>query len=88
MGRWAPTQVTDWRGSEWDSFVDAQPVFAYAGYRSGFRQDLLRDSGSGQRCRRCYHTREFPSVPHLGPSPWLSCVENENFVLQVQRVPQ
>jgi hypothetical protein len=52
MFRGAPTQITYRRGSEWDSFVDTQAIFAYPGYRSGLRQDLLRDTGTPQLCRR------------------------------------
>ena len=66
-----PTQVAHRRGSEWDSFVDTQPICPYPGYDAGLRQDLLRDSGSRQLCRCYEYTRELPSVPHLGPSPWL-----------------
>jgi hypothetical protein len=67
MYRWAPTQVAHRRGSEWDSFVDTQPIGVYSGYGAGLRQDLLRDSSTRQLCRRYEYIRELPSVPHLVP---------------------
>jgi len=69
-----PTQVAHRRGSEWDSFVDTQPICPYSGYAAGLRQDLLRDSGTRQLCRHYEYTCELPSVPHLvlhpGSSIW------------------
>ena len=69
MYRGAPTQVAHRRGSEWDSFVDTQPICAYPGYGAGLRQDLPRDSGTRQLCRRYEHQRKLPSVPHVSLSP-------------------
>ena len=46
MHRGAPTQVAHRRGSEWDPFVDTQPICEYPGYGAGLRHDLLRDSGA------------------------------------------
>jgi hypothetical protein len=65
MYRGAPTQVADRRGSEWDSFVDTQPVCGYPGYGAGLRRDLLRDRGTRELHNRYENTRELPSVPHL-----------------------
>jgi hypothetical protein len=42
MFRGTPTQVTEWRGGEWDSFVNIQPAFAYPGYGAGFRHDATQ----------------------------------------------
>jgi hypothetical protein len=64
MYRGAPTQVADWRGSEWDAFVDTQPTFAYSGYRAGFGHDSLRDREADHLDRQEYHSRESPSIPH------------------------
>jgi hypothetical protein len=64
MYRGTPTQVADWRGSEWDAFVDTQPIFAYSGYRAGFGHDSLRSCDAGHLHRQDYHTHESPSFPH------------------------
>jgi hypothetical protein len=64
MFRRTPTQVTEWRGGEWDSFVNIQPAFANPGYGAGFSHDPLPDRNTDQLSRREYHTRESPSLPH------------------------
>jgi hypothetical protein len=61
----APTQIAHGRGSEWDSFVNTQPVCANPGYVTGRRRDSVRDSGTRQLCRRYEYTGKLPSVPHL-----------------------
>ena len=83
----APTQVAHRRGSEWDSFVDTQSICTYSGYAAGLRQDLLRDSGTRQLCRRYQYTHELPSVAHvLAPPPWLFNLENIRITLLEFRV--
>lgn len=74
----APTQVTHGRGSEWDSFVDTQPILAYPGYAAGLRRDLLRDRDARQLCRGYENARELPSVSHWSFTFAVQFAENQD----------
>ena len=66
------------RGSEWDSFVDTQPILAYPGYAAGLRRDLLRDRDARQLCRGYENARELPSVSHWSFTFAVQFAENQD----------